>query len=112
MLSDVDLQFAPIKDETGSEQPMSHGRYRLYLESRRRDIRRQAYESMYKAYESQINTVAAIYGSSVKGRVLYAGAQFSLLPGTRSFRRRYPGIGIRRTFWTRLRKSCLCCMIM
>lgn len=75
MLSDVDLQFAPIKDETGSEQPMSHGRYRLYLESRRRDIRRQAYESMYKAYESQINTVAAIYGSSVKKDVFYTRAR-------------------------------------
>lgn len=75
MLSDVDLQFAPIKDETGNEQPMSHGRYRLYLESRRRDIRRQAYESMYKAYESQINTVAAIYGSSVKKDVFYTRAR-------------------------------------
>ena len=75
MLSDVDLQFAPIKDETGGEQPMSHGRYRLYLESRRRDIRRQAYESMYKAYESQINTVAAIYGSSVKKDVFYTPAR-------------------------------------
>ena len=75
MLSDVDLQFAPIKDETGSEQPMSHGRYRLFLESRRRDIRRQAYESMYKAYESQINTVAAIYGSSVKKDVFYTRAR-------------------------------------
>lgn len=75
MLSDVDLQFAPIKDETGSEQPMSHGRYRLYLESKRRDIRRQAYESMYKAYESQINTVAAIYGSSVKKDVFYTRAR-------------------------------------
>ena len=75
MLSDVDLQFAPIKDETGGEQPMSHGRYRLYLESRRRDIRRQAYESMYKAYESQINTVAAIYGSSVKKDVFYTRAR-------------------------------------
>lgn len=75
MLSDVDLQFAPIKDETGNEQPMSHGRYRLYLESKRRDIRRQAYESMYKAYESQINTVAAIYGSNVKKDVFYTRAR-------------------------------------
>ena len=75
MLSDVDLKFAPIKDEKGVEQPMSHGRYRLYLESRQRDIRRQAYESMFKAYMEQINTVTALYGSNVKKDVFYTRAR-------------------------------------
>ena len=54
---------------------MSHGRYRLYLESRQRDIRRQAYESMFKAYMEQINTVTALYGSNVKKDVFYTRAR-------------------------------------
>lgn len=75
MLSDVDLKFSPITGRDGAEQPMSHGRYRLYLESRDRELRHQAYESMYKAYEGQINTLTAIYSSNVKKDVFYTRAR-------------------------------------
>lgn len=75
MLSDVDLSFAPVKDGENNELPMSHGRYRLYLESRDRSLRRQAYESMYNAYKGQINTVTALYGSNVKKDLFYTRAR-------------------------------------
>jgi len=75
MLSDADMKFAPIKDENGNELELSHGRYRLYLDSPNREIRRQAYESMYNAYKNQINTLAVLYSSSVKKNVFYTRAR-------------------------------------
>lgn len=74
MLSDVDMQFAPVVKD-GTELPMSHGRYGLYLEDPDRDVRRQAFESTYNAYGKQINTLAALYGSSVKKDVFFARAR-------------------------------------
>lgn len=71
MLCDVDMTFAPvIKD--GEELPMSHGRYGLYLEDPDREVRKQAYISNYEAYKKQINTLASLYGSSVKKDVFFA----------------------------------------
>ena len=74
MLDDVDMQFDPIIKD-GKELPMSHGRYGLYLEDPDRDVRRQAFESTYNAHKKQINTLAALYGSSVKKDVFFARAR-------------------------------------
>lgn len=75
MLSDVDMRFAPIKDENGNEVELSHGRYGLYMENQNREVRHQAYVSMYEAYKKQNNTLAALYSSNVKMDVFYARAR-------------------------------------
>ena len=74
MLSDVDMQFAPV-EKNGVKEAMSHGRYGLYLEDPDRNVRREAFESMYQAYRAQIHTVAALYAASVKKDVFYARAR-------------------------------------
>lgn len=74
MLSDVDMQFAPV-EKNGVKEAMSHGRYGLYLEDPDRNVRREAFESMYQAYREQIHTVAALYAASVKKDVFYARAR-------------------------------------
>ena len=71
MLCDVDMTFAPVVKD-GEELPMSHGRYGLYLEDEDREVRKQAYVSNYEAYKKQINTLAALYSSSVKKDVFLA----------------------------------------
>lgn len=71
MLSDVDMTFSPIHKD-GAELPMSQGRYGLYLDHADREVRRQAFESMYSAQKAQINTLAALYASSVKKDVFFA----------------------------------------
>ena len=71
MLCDVDMTFAPVVKD-GEELPMSHGRYGLYLEDEDREVRKQAYVSNYEAYKKQINTLAALYSSSVKKDVFFA----------------------------------------
>ncbi len=75
MLDDVDMKFDDIKMPDGSTLPLSHGRYSLLLQDKNRDLRKQAYESMYNAHVNNINTLAALYSSSVKKDVFYARAR-------------------------------------
>jgi len=72
MLYDVDMRFEDIQMADGTKQQLSHGRYGLLLQDKNRDIRKQAYESMYNAHINNINTLAALYSSSVKKDVFYA----------------------------------------
>lgn len=74
MLADVDMTFEPIKK--GNEKlEMSHGLFGVYLRSDNRLVRKGAYESMYKAHKKQLNTLSALYGSSVKMDIFLARAR-------------------------------------
>ncbi len=75
MLDDVDMKFGTVKMPDGTEKELSHGRYSLMLQDKCRDVRRQAYEKMYDAHINNINTLAALYSSSVKKDVFYARAR-------------------------------------
>ena len=46
MFNNADLKFPSIKGKDGEEIPVSHGRYTLLLESRDRNIRREAFSSV------------------------------------------------------------------
>lgn len=72
MLDDVDMRFDDVLMPDGTKTQLSHGRYGLLLQDKCRDIRKQAYESMYNAHLNNINTLAALYSSSVKKDVFYA----------------------------------------
>lgn len=72
MLDDVDMRFEDILMPDGTKQQLSHGRYGLLLQDKNRQIRKQAYESMYNAHLNNINTLASLYSSSVKKDVFYA----------------------------------------
>lgn len=74
-LSDVDMKFTDITLPDGTKTELSHGRYGIYLRDKNRDLRKQAYTSMYEAHKDNINTLAALYGSSVKKDVFYAKAR-------------------------------------
>ena len=75
MLSDVDMTFEPIIAPDGERIELSHGRYGLLLQDKNRDVRRQAYVSMYDAHIKNINTLTALYSSSVKKDVFYSRAR-------------------------------------
>ncbi|WP_317854783.1 oligoendopeptidase F [Chakrabartyella piscis] len=75
MLNDADMQFGMITDADGNEVPLTKGRYVTFLESSDRNVRKQAFETLYKSYLSQKNTIAATYSSSVKGDVFFAKAR-------------------------------------
>lgn len=72
MFNNADLRFPSFKGKDGEEIPVSHGRYTLLLESRDRDVRRQAFESVYSQYGQYRNTLAGLYSANLKNAAFFA----------------------------------------
>jgi len=66
VLNNADLTFSPLTDANGEKLPLSHGRYGLYLENTDRDLRKQAFDSMYASYQSFANTFASTLSQAIK----------------------------------------------
>ena len=87
MLNDVDLDYGTIVNESGETVTLTHGSYNMFLVSPDRRVRRDAYETFYKAYRGMKNTLNATYSASVKGDVFrarthrFAGALEAALHG-------------------------------
>lgn len=72
MLNNADLKFPKVKNEQGEEVELTHGRYIQFLESRNRDVRREAFKTMYDTYAKQKNTLAATLAANVNKNLFYA----------------------------------------
>ena len=72
MFNNADLKFGEITDEEGKAVELTHGRYVGFLESRNRDVRREAFKAMYKAYGAFRNTLGASFSANVKQQVFFA----------------------------------------
>ena len=64
MINNVDLPF-PKVDVGGKKVKLSHGLYSELLSSPDVTLRKKAFDGMYKAIESMVNTIAANYAASV-----------------------------------------------
>lgn len=74
MFNNLEIKFDDIKDKD-KLLPMSHGMYSQYLVSEDRNIRKQAYNSMFKPYRELIETLTAIYSGNVKSNCFAAQAK-------------------------------------
>lgn len=72
MLDDADLRYGTIIDEDGNEVVLTKGSYSRFIESRAREVRKQAFSSLHQAYRDHRNTLAATYAASVKADAFYA----------------------------------------
>lgn len=72
MLNDADITFPKIKDENGDEIELTKGRYIKFMESKNREVRKSAFNTLYETYEKLKNTIAAAYYSNVKKDVFYS----------------------------------------
>jgi oligoendopeptidase F len=72
MLNNVDLQFGMIVNDEGQKEQLSHGNFLRFMESHQQKVRKEAFETLYSAYEKNKNTLASLYASSVKKDVFYA----------------------------------------
>ncbi|MBR2546986.1 MAG: oligoendopeptidase F [Eubacterium sp.] len=72
MLSDLDFSFGNITDESGQQTELTHGNYITFMRSRKREVRKEAFEKMYAQYKGHINTIAANYSTNVKTDVISA----------------------------------------
>ncbi|AFC28790.1 oligoendopeptidase F [Paenibacillus mucilaginosus] len=75
MLNNADLKFPKVKNEQGEEVELTHGRYIQFLESRNREVRREAFQKMYETYGKQKNTIAATLAANVTKNIFYAKAR-------------------------------------
>jgi oligoendopeptidase F len=75
MLADADLQFPAIINEQGEKEQLSHGNYILFLQSKERRLREEAFNAMYETFGGFANTIAATFSASVKKDAFYAKAR-------------------------------------
>jgi len=72
MFNNADIKFPTIKDAEGKDIQVTHGNYSTLLENKDRNIRKQAFESVYSTYKKMGNTVTAIFTSNLKQENFYA----------------------------------------
>ncbi|GIP15406.1 oligoendopeptidase F [Paenibacillus montaniterrae] len=65
MLNNADMKFPKVKNERGEEVELTHGTYIQFLESKNRDVRREAFGAMYRTYSSLKNTLGATFSANI-----------------------------------------------
>ena len=66
MLDDVNIKFDNIINEQGEEVKLTNSNYSIYIKSDDRNVRKQAFENLYKSYEQLKNTFASLLKGNVK----------------------------------------------
>lgn len=72
MLTDVDLRFPKVKNDAGEEVALTSGTFPIYRESRSRAVREGAFRAMFGTYRQFGDTIATLYGGSVKFDTYFA----------------------------------------
>ncbi|MBQ9941673.1 MAG: oligoendopeptidase F [Christensenellaceae bacterium] len=74
MLNNADIRFADVEKD-GTVHPLSHATYIALMQDGDRALREKVFETYYKSFKDQINTISATYATSVKKDVFYAKAR-------------------------------------
>ncbi|NWF50574.1 MAG: oligoendopeptidase F [Ignavibacteriaceae bacterium] len=72
MFTNTDIQFPKIKDESGNEIEMSHGRFYAAMYSTNRAYRERAFKAYLKPYTENINTLTALFNGNLKNNIFLA----------------------------------------
>src|SRR6188472_1782739 len=74
-LTDVDMKFGVLLDETGRERPLSQSSFSSFLVKRDPALRKRAFHQFYAEFRDHQYTLAASLGYSVKADVFHARAR-------------------------------------
>ncbi|WP_186429793.1 oligoendopeptidase F [Clostridium sp. BSD9I1] len=66
MLTNADMTFPTIKDEEGNEVELTEGNYGIFIKSKNRRVREDAFKTLFATYEHFKNTIASSLTSSIK----------------------------------------------
>ncbi|WP_211088990.1 oligoendopeptidase F [Levilactobacillus tujiorum] len=66
VLSDADLKFPVVQDESGHDVRLSEGLYGVLLQSTQPQVREQAFKALYSVYQQFRHTFASTLASEVK----------------------------------------------
>lgn len=75
MFNDADIRFGTIKDENAEEIEVTKGRYIKFLESKDRQVRKDAFHTLYRSYRAMRNTLAQALSSNIKRDRFYANVR-------------------------------------
>ena len=75
MLTNADLKFPRIPDETGRKVELSEERYAKFLRSPDRKVREAAFRGLFETYGKFRNTLGATFGGALKGSAFLARAR-------------------------------------
>ena len=74
-LTDVDMKFGVLVDETGRERPLSQSSFGSFLVKRDPELRKHAFHQFYAEFRDHQYTLAASLAYSVKADVFHARAR-------------------------------------
>lgn len=72
MFNNADIRFDAVTDENGQVREVTHGSFITLLEDKSRQVRSDAFHSLYAQYEKYKNTLAAMYRANVKQYAFFA----------------------------------------
>ncbi|MDT8284484.1 MAG: oligoendopeptidase F, partial [Thermovirgaceae bacterium] len=75
MLTNADMTFPPIHDEDGNETPFSEERYGIFIQSRDRRVREEAYRNLYGTFGQYRNTLSASLNAAIRSSLFYSRAR-------------------------------------
>lgn len=73
--NNADVKFGKVHDEHGDEKELTSAGFSVFMESRDRNVRKEAFYALYRQYKSYINTLAASYYGNVKQAVFFANTR-------------------------------------
>ena len=74
-LTDVDMKFGVLMDETGRERPLTQSSFSSFLVKRNHELRKRAFHQFYAEFQDHQYTLAAALAYSVKADVFRARAR-------------------------------------
>ena len=72
MFDNADVKFEDAKDSKGEKHTLTHATYSLLVESQDRELRKNAFKNINKAYGEYNNTIATTYNYNTKNDVVSA----------------------------------------
>ncbi len=72
MFNNADVKFDIIKDEEGNDVELTHSNYSLFIQSKDREVRKNAFNAMYAQYIKYRNTLANMFSSNLKQENFFA----------------------------------------
>jgi oligoendopeptidase F len=74
-LTDVDMKFGALKDDTGRERPLTQSSFSSFLVKRDSELRKRAFHQFYAEFQDHQYTLASSLAYSVKADVFRARAR-------------------------------------
>ena len=70
ILTNTEFKFGTLKDSNGKEVELTDSNYTYYLKDRDEEVRKQAFNLMYKKYSEFLHTIGELYISKVKANTI------------------------------------------